>query len=118
MSRIWTVRIQGKEYHIERHDDGSFIVNDAPLTVARHPITGGTLLRFRNRSFETAVRVSDADAGRYAVTVNGRAMTVDVEDERAALMRAYQSDKTTKLHSALVRSPMPGKITKILVTEG
>jgi pyruvate carboxylase subunit B len=33
-------------------------------------------------------------------------------------MRAYQSDKTTQLHSALVRSPMPGKITRIMVSQG
>ncbi|MDT8323278.1 MAG: biotin/lipoyl-containing protein [Bacteroidota bacterium] len=118
MSRTWTVRIGGREYRIERSDDGKYLVDDAPVDVERHPVAGGTLLRFDNRSFETTARSIDREAGRFHVTVNGRSATVDIEDERTALMRAYQSDKATQLQSALVRSPMPGKITRVMVREG
>jgi pyruvate carboxylase subunit B len=118
MSRTWTARIGEREYEIERRDDGSYLVDGAPLDIDRHPVPGGTLLRFGNRSFETTARAVESESGRFHVTVNGRSTTVDIEDERDALMRAYQSDKATQLHSALVRSPMPGKITRIMVTEG
>ncbi|MCB2204249.1 biotin/lipoyl-binding protein [bacterium] len=83
-----------------------------------HALAEGKLLRFQQRSYETSVRVEDADTGHCQVMVNGRPLRVEIEDERAALMRAYQSDKAAQLQSATVRSPMPGKITRILVTEG
>ena len=118
MSRTWTARIGEREYNIERGDDGRYLVNGQPVDIERHPVADGTLLRFNNRSFETAARAADSESGRYHVTVNGRSTTVHIEDERAALMRAYQSDKATQLHSALVRSPMPGKITRIMVSQG
>ena len=54
---------------------------------------------------------------QYSGQVAG-GIAVELEDEKTALMKAFQSDKSTQSHTAIVRSPMPGKITRVLVSEG
>ena len=118
MSTIYTVRINGREYSITRDKDGSLFVNGDPLAVEHVPVAEGMLLRFRNRSFTVHIEHVPKEGTAYRVNVNGTSISLDLEDEKAALMRSLESDKATKLHSALLRSPMPGRITKVLVTEG
>jgi biotin carboxyl carrier protein len=65
-----------------------------------------------NRSLDVVV-VPGAQS--YAVTVEGRRFNVEIEDARAALRRT-----ATRGHegSAQIKAPMPGKIIRILTTEG
>ena len=118
MNKHWTVRIGQRSYSIERTEDGSYLVDQSALQLERHGMTDGVLFRLGARSYRTSVQIDESEANRFSVTVNGASVSVEVEDERSALMSRFQSDKSTQLHSALVRSPMPGKITRILVKEG
>ncbi|MBN1447561.1 MAG: hypothetical protein JXA28_06490 [Bacteroidetes bacterium] len=118
MSVHYTIRINGNEYTIERDEQGGFTVNGAPLDIDYPVSSRDELLRFRHRSFTTHIDETSPDGTSYRVNVNGWDMHVDLEDEKTALLRSLQSDKATKVHSALVRSPMPGKISRVLVNEG
>ncbi len=118
MSTVYTVRIHDREYLIRRDRDNNLFVNDIPLSVEHVPVAEGMLLRFNNRSFTVHVERSPKDGTTYLVNVNGTSIPLDLEDEKTALMRSLESEKATKLHSALLRSPMPGKITNVLVSEG
>lgn len=118
MSTVYTIRIDNHTYRIERDKNGEFLVDGEALNIEHVPVPNGTILRFANRSFTTHIERFPENGSPYQVNVNGRSLAVEVEDEKAALLRSLQSDKTTKLHSAQVRSPMPGKITRVLVSEG
>jgi biotin carboxyl carrier protein len=118
MTKSYTARINGNEYRIERNDLGELRVNDVPLDTERFGVADGTLFRFNQKSFTAHAALTPDTDQHFQVTVNGRGIVVELEDEKSALLKAYQSDKATQLHSAIVRSPMPGKITHSLVSEG
>lgn len=118
MSTVYTVRVNDREYIVTMDKDDNLFVNNEPLVVEYIPVAEGMLLRFNNRSFTAHIERIPKEGTAYLVNINGKSIPLDLEDEKAALMRSLESDKATKLHSALVRSPMPGKITKVLVSEG
>lgn len=118
MSTVYTVRVNGREYSITRDKNDRLFVNDEEIDVEHVPVAEGMLLRFHNRSFTVHVERTPKEGTEFLVNVNGTSIPFDLEDEKTALMRSLESEKATKLHSALLRSPMPGKITKVLVAEG
>ena len=74
--------------------------------------TGVYWLIWNNRSIEISV---SSNGDRYAVSVAGRQMNVEIEDARTALRKASLHG-----HAGMVElhAPMPGKIVKVLVAEG
>ncbi|PLX23166.1 MAG: hypothetical protein C0600_15380 [Ignavibacteria bacterium] len=118
MSVVYTVYINGREYRVERSEEDTLLINGKPFDAERYVVNDGVMYRFNRKSYATyAVPTSD-DEPQYHVTVNGKGMSVELEDEKTALMKSFQIGKATQLQSATVRSPMPGKITRIMVTEG
>ena len=118
MTAVYTAYINGKEYRIERNENGELFVNGNVLDAERHLVSDGVLYRFRRKSYTTFASPASDDQAQYHVSVNGKGMAVELEDEKAALMKSFQIGKATQLQAATVRSPMPGKITKVLVAEG
>lgn len=118
MHAVYTAYINGKEYRIERNEDGGLLVNGDVIDAERHTVNDGVLYRFHRKSYTTFATPASDDEPQYHVSVNGKGMSVELEDEKAALMKTFQIGKATQLQASTVRSPMPGKITRVLVTIG
>lgn len=118
MKRTHTARIDGQEYRIERGDDGRVRVNGAAVDCDLLAAGDARFLRIGNHSYDVTSLRPDAENGGYTIRLNGVSLHVSVEDEHAALLNALGVEKATRLHSSTLRSPMPGKITRILVREG
>lgn len=115
MKRTFTARVGGKEYRIE-HEGNDLRVNGVTVDVERSGDDGG-ILRIDHRHFDVS-SIRKEDDGMYVLSLNGKRLRIEIEDEIAALLKRVGGDKATKLHSAVVRSPMPGKIARLLVGIG
>ncbi|MFA6234180.1 MAG: acetyl-CoA carboxylase biotin carboxyl carrier protein subunit [Bacteroidota bacterium] len=116
MKRTFNARIEGKDYEIKRAENGMISVDGHVVDVERLSTGDAHYLRIGTRSYDvSSLRPVDES---YHVLLNGISLRVEVEDERAALLNAFGGEKATKIHSAILRSPMPGKISRVLVSEG
>ncbi|MBR9974416.1 MAG: hypothetical protein KFF77_02450 [Bacteroidetes bacterium] len=115
MKRTFTARVGGKEYHIE-HESDTLRVNGVTVDFEVSGDEGG-ILRIDRHHFDVSAMRKEED-GMYVLSLNGKRLRIEIEDEIAALLKRVGGDKATKLHSAVVRSPMPGKIARVLVGIG
>lgn len=115
MKRTFTARVAGREFRIE-HDGDTLRVDGATIDVGRSG-HDGQILRIGSRHYDvSAIRKEDDDV--YILLLDGKRLRIELEDEVAALLKRVGGDKATKMHSAIVRSPMPGKIARVLVGVG
>ncbi len=118
MKRTYTARVEGQEYRIESDDDGHVFVDGVAVDVEVLSAGDARFLRVANRRYDISSLRMDAEGGGYRIRLNGVSLHVALEDEHAALLSSLGLEKATRLHAAILRSPMPGKITRILVSEG
>ncbi len=118
MKRTFTARIEGQEYTVEHAEDGHIFVNGSLVDVARIFAGDTHHLRIGTRSYDVSSLRKQEEDGNYHLLLNGMSLTVELDDERAALLKSFGGEKSTKVHSAILRSPMPGKISRLLVQEG
>lgn len=118
MKRSLTARVGGKEYRITRDETGAWSIDGEAVDVLRITEHNGVFLRIGSRIYDVSTLRWDEDDRRYSVHLGGHHFSVEVEDERDALLQAYGGEKATKLHAAVIRSPMPGRIARIFVREG
>ncbi len=73
-----------------------------------------------NHSYDVDVERQSQEPldGRLAVRVRGRVVRFEMLDERRKKMKEAQSSRFEHAGAAVVSSPMPGKVMKILVAEG
>jgi pyruvate carboxylase subunit B len=116
MKRTFNARISGQDYLVEHAEDGTISINGQLMDVVRFYAGEMHHLRIGARSFD--VSSLRPENGGYHLLLNGMSLSIEVEDERAALLKAFGGEKATKIHASILRSPMPGKITRVLVSEG
>jgi biotin carboxyl carrier protein len=77
---------------------------------------GVYLLNFGTRSIEVAVLPEESNSSVSSVSIEGQRILVQILDERKTLQRMVRSSE----HSGAseIRSPMPGKIVRVLLTAG
>ena len=114
----YTARVMGEEFTIVTSDDGTVEVNGVPVEAELRRTPQGTVLRVGTRVYSLRMLEALPDSDLRRVAIDGRVLGVDIEDETAALLRSMQVGKATKVQHSVLRSPMPGKIAKILVQEG
>jgi biotin carboxyl carrier protein len=114
----YIARAEGREHQIELSADGKVHVDGATTDVALHRTGQGLFLRIGNSMWSLTMLPPDEDSTLRRIAVNGRLIQVEVDDETSALLRRLQSDKATQIQAAVLRSPMPGRIARVLVTEG
>ena len=74
--------------------------------------SGVYLFHWNNQSIEISVT---PNGEAYTVSAAGKRVLVEIVDSRAALRKASQHGQAGTVE---LRAPMPGKIVKVLVTEG
>jgi biotin carboxyl carrier protein len=114
----YTARAAGREATIETLEDGGILVNGELIDAELYRTRQGHFLRIGTRVWSLNVLDANDDSGLRHVAVNGRVIPVELDDETSALLRSLQADKATRVHHAILRSPMPGRIARILVNEG
>ncbi len=118
MKRTFTARIEGQEFTVEHDDDGTVTVNGRVVAAARIVAGDARHLRIGSRSYDITSLRKEEENGSYHLLLNGMSLHIEIEDERAALLKSFGGEKSTKVHSAVLRSPMPGKISRLMVKEG
>lgn len=116
MKRTFTARIDGREYRVEQEGD-VLRVNGEEIDAVRIVDGERTVLRIGSRVHDVSTLRHEED-GQYSLLLEGKRLRVELEDEVSALLKSVGGEKTTKMHAAIVRSPMPGKIARVLVQEG
>ncbi|MBR9977779.1 MAG: hypothetical protein KFH87_06780 [Bacteroidetes bacterium] len=118
MKRSMTARVGGVEFLITRDETGTWCIDGEAVDVLRITERNGVFLRIGSKVYDVSTMRWEEHDKRYSVHLNGHHFSVEVEDERDALLKSYGDEKATKIHAAVIRSPMPGRIAKIFVREG
>ena len=108
--------INDTRFEIEIEKDGSLRVNGEPREVdflALGPSLYSILMD--HRSYEMVIEERE---GAYEVLMQGRLYTGEVLDERAQLLAMRRGGLGVESGELSVKSPMPGLIVAIPVTEG
>ena len=113
----YTAVIEGQRLEIELTQPGTTAL-EAEIGGRRYVLETKTVepgvywFNWNNRSIEISVGLNGE---AYVVCLGGRSVPVEIVDSRAALRRAAQHG-----HAGMVelRAPMPGKVVKVLVSEG
>ena len=95
-ARTIEANVAGQTYRIDRRD------------VA----LGVFWFSWNNRSVDVSITAQD---DTYIVSLDGRTISVEIDDPRTALRKAAQQGHSGEVD---LRAPMPGKVVKVLVPEG
>ena len=77
---------------------------------------GVYLLNFGTRSIEAVVLPEISTPSVWIISIAGQRFSVELLDERKTLQRMVRSNERSG--TAEIRSPMPGKIVRVLLAEG
>ncbi len=113
----YTAIIEGKRIEVE-------LVNATARTIEadvagqlyvldRQDVSNGVFwFNWNNRSLDVSVTAQDDS---YVVLIEGLPISVEIEDPRTALRKAAQHGHAGEIE---LRTPMPGKVVKLLVQQG
>ena len=110
-------KVDDQEFVIEVGHEDQIIVNDEPYEIdfQQMPDSGVTSLIIGNHSFEAVVEEID---GSWQVLIRGDLYEVDVDDERSRRLASARGDLMAADGEVAVRSPMPGIVIAVSVSEG
>jgi biotin carboxyl carrier protein len=100
----YTMNLDGRQYEVEAQLMKSLLVS----------------MLIDNHSYDVDVEKASIEPldGRLSVRVRGRVVKFEMLDERRKKMKEAQAGRLDHGGAALVSSPMPGKVMKLLVAEG
>jgi biotin carboxyl carrier protein len=108
--------VNGKTFTIEINRDGRVTINgedrDVDFQVISESLVSALI---NNASYEALVEKRDE---QFQVMINGELYEVQVMDERQQRLRAASSGFDTAQGELSIRSPMPGLIVAVNVSEG
>ena len=109
--------INGVTFEIEIQRDGGLLVNGEPREVDFLPFEESSLysIIMDNRSYEALV---EEQGNLYEVLMQGQLFNVQVLDERAQLLASKRGAPMVETGEISIKSPMPGLIVALLVSEG
>lgn len=113
----YVANVDGQVYEIEINEDGQILANGEQLPADFMAVAEQSVysLIFENRSFEAYI--SPGESG-YEVLLRGQRYTVQVEDERARLLRKVGGAQAATSGEFQLKSPMPGLVIDVPVKEG
>lgn len=110
-------KVDDQEFIIEVGHENQIIVNDESYEIdfQQMPDSGVTSLIIGNHSLEAVVEEKD---GTWQVLIRGDLYDVAVEDERSRRLASARGDLAATDGEVAVRSPMPGIVIAVSVSEG
>ncbi len=113
------VRIEDRCFDIEVDEFGKYWIDGKEIEFTLH--TSDTLTavaRLENRSYEVILDRNCPDESACVLYVNGRGIPLTLEDEKTALLKQFEGSESAGSRNKSIKSPMPGKINKVLVQAG
>jgi biotin carboxyl carrier protein len=109
--------VEGQSYEIEINEAGEILADGVHLPADFMAVAEQSVysLIFENRSYEG--HISPSSQG-YEVLLRGKRYTINVEDERARLLRQVGGGQAAAGGEFQLKSPMPGLVIDIPVEEG
>ena len=115
----YRARIGDIEFSLTRSMDGRVTIDGHDVPYELVPLSNGRyFLRIGQKSYELEVAPSRENEGSVVVVVNNRAHSVELDNETTLLLKKLEAGRPTRTHAAVLRAPMPGKISKLLVVQG
>lgn len=114
---IYFATVKDQEFIIEIKQDNKITVNGEPFDIdfQRMPRNGVTSLLINHRSLEAVVEEQD---GLWQILIRGEQYPVEVADERSYRLSKARGSFTAPDGEVAVKSPMPGTIIAVPVSEG
>ncbi|GIV33496.1 MAG: acetyl-CoA carboxylase biotin carboxyl carrier protein subunit [Chitinophagales bacterium] len=114
----YTVQIQDQTYQVVQKGD-DYLINDTFCRVDWIKTGENTYhLLLNNKSFTVEVAGEMSEEKKLILKVNGNEYTVIVKDRLDLLLEKLGMSRPSNYASGSLQAPMPGKVLKILVTEG
>jgi len=114
---IYFAKVKDQEFIIEIGQDNKILVNGESFDIdfQRMPRSGVTSLLINQHSLEAVVEEQD---GIWQVLIRGEQYPVEVADERMRRLSNARGSFTAPDGEVVVKSPMPGTIIAVPVSEG
>lgn len=108
--------VNGQKFEVELDKDGRLTINGETRQVDFHHISEALYsVLINNKSVEALV---ERHEGRYQVLIEGDLYEVEVLDERQQRLMSASSGFSAAQGEITIRSPMPGLIVAVRVSEG
>ncbi len=108
--------INGKRFEIDVDKDGRVLVNGEPREIDFRALDVSLFsMIIQDKSYELVIEERD---NSVQISMHGRVLTGEVLDERAQLLLTRKAGSTGGSGEVSIKSPMPGLIVAILVSEG
>lgn len=110
-------KVDNQEFVIEVGHENQIIVNDEPYDIDFRQISdsGVTSLIIGHHSLEAVVEEKE---GAWQVLIRGDLYDVAVDDERSRRLASARGDMGAAEGDVIIRSPMPGIVIAVSVSEG
>lgn len=114
---IYFVKVKDQEFIIDIGQDNQIVVNGESFEIdfQRMPRSGVTSLLLNHHSLEAVVEEKD---GNWQVLIRGEQYPVNVADERTYRLSKARGSFNAPDGEVSVKSPMPGTIIAVPVSEG
>jgi pyruvate carboxylase subunit B len=114
----YTVDVAGQSVVLSLSGDRVTIDGvELPATITRVPDSPIWILRVGDAVYELVPQRTDRRGG-YVISMAGERVAVEALDERARAVRSLRASAATPTGPEPVRAPMPGLVTRVLVSPG
>lgn len=119
MRKTWTVTSGERVHTVQTDGAGMVRIDGGDMPVVFETMGPGRHgLLLDDTFYEIIVHDALQTESELIVHVNGRPVTLRLDDEVSLLLRSLEGDSARKVHAATVKAPMPGRISRLLVHEG
>ncbi len=114
----FTIRIKGKEYRVSS-EKGKLTINDDPHEVNTLQIRESEFHVLKNsKSYNVEVVSASFAEKKMTLRMNGNEYDVEVKDRFDLLLDKMGMTKSASHALGVLKAPMPGKVLKVIATEG
>ncbi len=114
----YRVALAGGVHKVAVQGDGAVLLDDLPRRAAIAPTGAPDGFKLTLDSVAIPVRARSRGSGQWEIEVGGRAIAVEVLDERQARIRALSGGRGERGETKPLAAPMPGLVVQVAVREG
>jgi biotin carboxyl carrier protein len=124
----YLVTIGTENYKVWIGDEKNVKVSDVAYTINTQKMSDDVYeLKFQDSKFEITLEDSSEHlapsasaklSSKYQIGVNGSTLQVIVDDQRSLVAQSWLRRKPHSSKTSILRAPMPGLITKVMVQKG
>ncbi len=113
------VKVGDTTFEIHRDADAVLKLNGKATEVEYFKIAPRRyLLRLEGVSYDILAQDEPAPGKEVSMLINGRPVNMEIDDATTLMLRRYADTSATRIHAAVLRAPMPGRISRVMVRKG